>query len=123
MKVVQKIIFSKSIEFLKDKKLAQVRNLNEFLLENDDTPLNNTDINDFIYIVSILEDIITKRQNYHTFFNFVQKIMKKFNKHEKSIINYIEKYNQIKTLFSKYLNHTESCIKKIKNILNESNFK
>ena len=117
--------YPKSIEFLKDKKLDQVRNLNEFLLESDDTPLNDTDINDFIYIVSFFEDIITKKQKYHTFFNFVQKVNQEIledNKHEKSIINYIEKYNQIKTLFSKYLNHTEGCIKKIKNILNESNF-
>ena len=117
--------YPKSIDFLKDKKIEQVRNLNEFLLESDDSPLNDADINDFIYVVNFFEGIIVDKDTYHIFFHFVKKITEEIfenNKYGKSLFNYIEKYNLIQTLFTKYLNHTEGCIKKIRNILNHSDF-
>ena len=115
--------YPKSLDFLKDKKSEQVKNLNEFLLESDDTPLSDTDINDYIKVVSFFEDIISNKNDIKTFFDFVIKIVDGTldkNKCGKRLINYIQKYNFIQTLFTKYLNHTEGCIKKINNILVKS---
>ena len=117
--------FPKSIDFIKDKKLDQVNNLSEFLLESDDTTLNDKDINDFVKVVRFFEELINNKENNKTFFIFVKTIIDGIlddNKIGESLNNYIEKYYNIQTLFNQYLNHTEGCIKKIKNILFESKF-
>ena len=115
----------KSIDFLQDKNSEQVNNLNEFLLESDDTSLTEKDINDYIKVVRFFEELIKNKEINKTFLNFVKTIIDGISDNNKiggSLNNYIQKYNLIQTLFNQYLKHTEGCIKKIKNILCESNF-
>ena len=117
--------YPKSIEFLKGKKPEQVNNLSEFLLESDDTSLSDRDINDFIKVVRFFEELIKNNELNRTFCIFVKAIIDGImndNKIGRSLNNYIEKYNFIEKLFTQYLNNTEGCIKKIKNILNESKY-
>ena len=113
-----------SIKYLCNKKSEQVNNLNEFLLESDDRILTEKDIKDFIKVVKFFEEIIENKE-INTYNYFVRKIYEGILDEEKcrnSLNNYIGKYNLIQDLLNKYLNHTDGCIKKIKNILNESFF-
>ena len=115
-----------SMKFIKDKKFEEVNNLIQFLLESDDTYLTEIDINDFINVVKLLEEIISSIKGEFDIFNkFLKKILEKISgdkKMNKSIFNYIEKYNHIQTLFNDYLKHSEGCIKKIEKILDDSDF-
>ena len=119
--------YPNSIEFIIDKKYEQIKNLNEFLLESDDTPLKEENINDFIKVVKFFENLIKniEKNDNKEFFFFVKQIIDGIMDNEicgKSLNNYIEKYNYIESLFNKYLNHTEGCVKIIKYILKESDF-
>ena len=118
--------FPDSMKFIKDKKFEEVNNLIQFLLESDDTYLTEIDINDFINVVKLLEEIISSIEGQYDVFNkFLKKILEKISndkKMNKSIFNYIEKYNHIQTLFNDYLKHSEGCIKKIEKILDDSDF-
>ena len=115
--------YPESIDFLKEKKSEQIYNLSEFLIESDDTLLIDKDINDFIKIVRFFEELIKNKER--TFFDFVKVIIEGIldnNIIGGSLNNFIEKYSFIQKLFNQYLNHTEGCIKKIKNILKKSHF-
>mgnify|MGYP002623021467 CR=1 FL=1 len=118
--------FPESMKFIKDKKYDELKNMNEFLLESDEESyLSEVDINDFIKVVKFFEGIAINKQQINNFKYFVKEIIdsiKDNNKCGKSLYNYIEKYNFIQILLNKYLNHTEGCIKKIKLILENSDF-
>ena len=118
--------FPESMKFIKDKKFEEVNNLLQFLLESDDTRLTEVDINDFINVVKLFEEIILSlKGQINVFIQFIKKIITKLNedtKIKKSIFNYIEKYNHIQTLFNDYLKHSEGCIIKIEKILEDSTF-
>ena len=118
--------FPESLEFIKDKKYNELRNMNEFLLESDNEfYLNEYDINDFIKVVKFFEDIVVNKERINNFKCFVKEIIdgiKDNDKCGKSLYNYIEKFNYIQILLNKYLKHTEGCIKKIKLILENSSF-
>ena len=118
--------FPESMEFIKDKRYDELRNMNEFLLESDNEfYLNEYDINDFIKVVKFFEEIVVNRERINNFKCFVKEIIdgvKDNDKCGKSLCNYIDKYNYIQILLNKYLKHTEGCIKKIKLILEDSDF-
>ena len=118
--------YPESIKFIKDKKFEEVCNLVQFLLESDNTPLSEKDINDFINIVKLFEEINSSlKGQYDIFIKFICKILIQITEDKtlgNSLFNYIEKYNHIQTLFNDYLKHSEGCIKKIEKILEESNF-
>ena len=118
--------YPESIKFIKDKKFEEVNNLVQFLLESDDTHLSEKDINDFINVVKLFEEIISEIKGQNAILiQFLCKILKKiiYDKTlEKGLFNYIEKYNHIQTLFNDYLKHSEGCIKKIEKILIDSSF-
>ena len=117
--------FPESMKFIKDKKYDELKNMNEFLLESDESYLNEIDINDFIKVVKFFEGITFKKEKINNFKSFVKEIidgLKDNDKCGKSLYNYIEKYNYIQILLNKYSNHTEGCIKKIKLLLDDSIF-
>ena len=118
--------YPESIKFIKDKKAEQVSNLVQFLLESDNTPLNESDINDFITVVKLFGDIISiLKGQFDVFTKFLCSIVSQIveeTKTRNSLFNYIEKYHHIQALFNDYLKHSEGCIKKIEKILEDSNF-
>ena len=119
-------LYPESMKFIKDKKYDELKNINEFLLESDDESfLNEVDINDFIKVVQFFEGIRNNQENINNFKSFVKEIIdsiKDNDKCGKGLYNYIKKYKYIQILINKYLHHTEGCIKKIKLILEYSKF-
>ena len=114
-----------SIIFLKDKKSEQVDNLLEFLLEIDEDILRENDINEFIKVLKLFENIINNKEKNKLFINFIYELINGIldeNKCGKCIFNYIEKYELIQNLLTNYLRKTEGSIKLIKNILDKSSF-
>ena len=106
------------LNFIIDKKTDEISNLFDFLLEK-----KNKDICDFINTISFFQEINDKENN--SFFDFANEIINGSLDDSlcgKSLINYIKKYNYIKTLFDKYLKHSEGIFNLIINIMNKSEF-
>ena len=115
--------YPESMRFIRDKKLENINNLIEFLSESEDSFLSENDINEFMKVVNFFEKIINKKNV--LFIDFVNNIIEGISDNAKcgnSIYKYIEHYNYIQNLFNHYLNNTEGCIKKIRNILEQSEF-
>jgi len=115
--------YPESMRFIRDKKLENINNLIEFLSENEDSYLSENDINEFMKVVNFFEKI--RNKNNVLFIDFINDIIEGISDKGKcgnSIFKYIEKYNYIQNLFNHYLNNTEGCVKKIRNILEKSKF-
>ena len=115
--------YPESMRFIRDKKLENINNLIEFLSECEDSSLSENDINEFMIIVKYFEKIINKKNI--LFIDFVSEIIEGIIDKSKCgniIFRYIENYNFIQSLFNHYLNNTEGCIKKIRKILEKSEF-
>ena len=118
--------FPKSVEFIRNKKINQLKNLVYFWLDSNDSGLFAKEINHFINIVEFFEKIISQYENKEkTFLEIIKLILNNFlddNQFALIFKEYINNYKNIQFLFDKYLKPTEGCIKKIKYILGKSIF-
>ena len=114
----------KCIKFLKNKKSEHFKNLEEFLLKSEESELKEEDIKDFKTTIGFFEKHISNVIDFQiSFFEAVDNIMielSKSDKIQKSLFNFIKKFNHIEILLNKYLNGTEEWIKKLKFIFEES---
>ena len=114
------------IKFLKNKKTKDVEYSKEFLLDNQESKLNERDVNDFIIIVKFFEKhTLNVINNKLTFCDMIENIMielSQIKEIEKSFFNYIAIYEQIELLLSKYLKGSEEWIRQLKCINENSQF-
>ena len=110
-----------SFYFFKEKKLENIENLREFLLDSDKRELSINDIDEFFKVIGFLNNDINKiKSSFELIQTFISGILNKdkFG----SYLNIINKYNKIKSLFDKFLKKEGGIFTKIKNIMNKSNF-
>ena len=122
------LVFFKSINknkdcfyFFKEKKLENIENLREFLLDSDETELSLYDIEEFFKVVRFLnKDIGEIKSSFELIQIFISGILNK-DKFE-SYLHVINKYNKIKSLFDKFLKGEGGIFTKIKDIMSLSQF-
>jgi len=113
-----------SIEFIKKIKDAnlEIRNLNEFIDENENSQLQTTDIDNLLDIYTFFNSLANEDIN--TDEKFHSKFKEKF-KLEKDIIiklqGYLSSYGEIIQLFEQYNENPEMTTQKINKILKSSN--
>ena len=107
--------------FLKIQKLDGIKDLKEFFLNCDENELFLSDIDEFIKVVRFLNNEINPIKNsFELIKTFIYGILdeEKFGYY----FNVIQKYNQIKNLFDKYLKKEKGVLTTIKDIMNNSIF-
>ena len=113
------------IKFLKDKDVEGLRNLSEFVGEDDNSSLKASDIDDFIKCVGFVNELSKiKKKKDIDFYNEFIKICK--NEKNKNIEAYIENvkrnFTELKDLYNKNIDKSEFTTQKIKDIYNYSQF-
>ena len=107
--------------FFKEKKLKNIENLKEFLLDSDEKELSLFDIDEFFKVIRFLnEDISQLKSSFELIHTFISGILNK-DKFECYLYSF-NKYNKIKNLFDKFLKGEGGVFTKIKDIMNSSNF-
>ena len=112
-----------AIKFCEGKNDDEIKHLNEFVGDNDNSQIETNDIEDFVACSNFVNTIINNK----TLIN--DKLFDKFLKEklgeDKSIgikfKNYFQNYGAIKEIYEDYTNKPEISKKKIENILNDSN--
>ena len=111
----------KSFYFFKEKKLENIRNLKEFLLDSDEKELTLYEIDEFFKVIRFLNDDISKlNSSFELIQTFISGILNK-DKFE-CYLYIINKYNKLKSLFDKFLKGEGGVFSKIKDIMNYSSF-
>ena len=107
--------------FFKEKKLKNIENLKEFLLESDDKELSIYDIDEFIKVIRFFNDDINQiKSSFVLIETFISGIINK-DKFEYYLYSF-NKYNKIKNLFDKFLKGEGGVFTRIKDIMNSSYF-
>ena len=107
--------------FFKDIKLEEIKNLKEFLLDSDERELTLLEIDNFIQIITFLNEEINKIKNPITLIQaLISGILNKNKFMDYLVI--IKDYNKFKNLFDKFLKNESGIFHKIKDIINDSNF-
>ena len=112
------------IKTIKDKNV-EIRNLNEFIDENENSQLETKDIDNlmdiYTFFIKLMDNNIIKTDE-----NLLDIFRKEFNK-EKNIdiklAGYLNNYGDIIQLFNSYNENPEMTIQKIVNLLNDSTLK
>ena len=124
--VINKLTEKKDlIKFLKDKDVEGLRNLIEFVGEDDNSSLKASDIQDFLRCIQFINDLKTfKNKKDVDFYNELIKICQ--SEKYKNIEAYFEKVNQnfyeIKDLITKNIDKSEFTKQKVKDLYNNSFF-
>ena len=112
------------IKFIKNKKVEQMQNLKEFILETEQSQLKEEDINDLINVIKFFESQTSDLLNSHLpFYTLIKNILLGISKDaslKKSIFHYMSIYNYLELLLNKYLKGTDEIIKTLKFILDDS---
>jgi len=113
-----------SIEFIKEIKdnNLEIRNLNEFIDENENSQLQTTDIDNLLDIYTFFNSLVS--ENINTDEDFHRKFKEKFILEKDIIIKlqgYLSSYGEIIQLFEQYNENPEMTTQKINKILKLSN--
>lgn len=112
-----------AIKFCEGKSDDEIKHLNEFIGDNDNSQIEVNDIEDFIGCSNFINSLINDKSLVNDKL-FDQKLKEKLEE-EKTIgikfKNYFQNYGAIKELYEDYTNKPEISKKKIENILKDSN--
>ena len=112
-----------AIKFCEGKNDDEIKHLNEFIGDNDNSQIETNDIEDFVACSNFINSIISNK-TLETDQIFDESLKKKLIE-DKSIgirfKNYFQNYGAIKEIYEDYTNKPEISKKKIENILNNSN--
>ena len=110
-----------SFYFFKEKKIENIENLKEFLLDSDEKELSLYDIDEFFKVIKFLnEDISQLKSSFDLIRTFITGILNK-DKFE-CYLYIINKYNNLKNLFDKFLKGEGGIFSKIRDIMYSSFF-
>ena len=116
--------FNKSQEsfyFLKEKKIENIQNLKEFLLDSDEKELDLYDIDQFLKVIRFLnENINNIKSSFSLIQTFISGILDK-DKFE-CYLYIINKINILKNFFDKFTKGEAGVFTKVREIMNKSDF-
>ena len=107
--------------FFKEKKIENISNLKEFLLDSDEKELSLYDIDEFFKVIRFLNNDINQiKSSFELIQTFISGILNK-NKFE-NYLNIVNKYTAIKNLFDKFLKGEGGVFTKVRDIISSSTF-
>ena len=110
-----------SFYFLKEKKIENIENLKEFLLDSDEREISLFDIDNFFKSIRFLnENINTIKSSFILIQTFISGVLNKDK--FKCYLDIIDKQNKFKNLFEKFLKGEGGIFTKIRDIMNSSEF-
>ena len=112
------IIFIKTLK----KEKLEIRNLNEFVVENAASELKTSDIDNLIYIVEFFEKIFDNKEikNDQALIQYFVKEINSNPEYYMRLKSYQNIYGEIKRVYYLYIKNPEMTIEKIRNLISNS---